>query len=130
MIETDRCSGVDMDGKRVGWSELGTRARLFRIAHGLWGAFNLLGLGYLAWSAATRRRDKIAFASAGMLAAEGAALVVGRGNCPFGPFQASLGDPVPMFEWVLPPRAAKAAIPFLTVVALAVLSAFAVRSLR
>ena len=119
-----------MDGTRVGWSELGVRARLFRMAHAIWGAFNLAGLGYLAWSAATRRRDKIAFASAGLLSAEGLALVVGRGNCPFGPFQASLGDPVPMFEWVLPPRAARAAIPFLTVVAVVVLGAFGARSLR
>jgi hypothetical protein len=119
-----------MDNRRVGWTELGMGARLFRIAHGVWGAFNLAGLGYLAWSAATRRRDRIAFASAGLLGAEGVALVIGRGDCPFGPFQASLGDPVPMFEWVLPPRAAKAAIPFLSVVTAAVLGAFAVRSLR
>ena len=119
-----------MNGKRVGWSELGARARLFRIAHGVWGALNLAGLGYLAWSAATRRRDKIALASAAVLCAEGVALVVGRGDCPFGPFQTSLGDPVPMFEWVLPPRAAKAAIPFLTVIAVGVLGAFGVRSLR
>jgi hypothetical protein len=119
-----------MDNRRVGWSQLGARARLFRIAHGAWGAFSLAGLGYLAWSAATRRRDKIAFASAGLLGAEGVALVIGRGDCPFAPFQASLGDPVPMFEWVLPPRAAKAAIPFLTVVAVVVLGAFGARSLR
>jgi hypothetical protein len=119
-----------MDNRRVGWTKLGMGARLFRIAHGVWGAFNLAGLGYLAWSAATRRRDRIAFASAGLLGAEGVALVIGRGDCPFGPFQASLGDPVPMFEWVLPPRAAKAAIPFLSVVTAAVLGAFAVRSLR
>jgi hypothetical protein len=50
-----------------------------------------------------------------LLAAEGAALVIGRGDCPLGGFQAGLGDPVPMFEWVLPPRAAKAAIPALAV---------------
>jgi hypothetical protein len=119
-----------MDGKRVGWTELGMSARLFRIAHAVWGGFNLAGLGYLAWSAATRRRDRIAFVSAAVLGAEGVALVIGRGDCPFGPFQASLGDPVPMFEWVLPPRAAKAAIPLLSVVSVVVLGAFAVRSLR
>ena len=87
-----------MDGKRVGWTELGMSARLFRIAHAVWGGFNLAGLGYLAWSASTRRRDGIAFVSAAVLGAEGVALVIGRGDCPFGPFQASLGDPVPMFE--------------------------------
>jgi hypothetical protein len=114
----------------VGWSELGTGARLFRVAHGVWGGLNLAGLAYLAWCAAGRRRDKVAYASAGLLGAEGIALMVGRGQCPFGPFQNRLGDPVPMFEWVLPPRAAKAAIPVLSVVAAAVLAAFAARSLR
>jgi hypothetical protein len=119
-----------MDGRKVSWSELGTAARLFRIAHGVWALFNLAGLGYLAWSAATRRRDRVGYASVTLLGAEGIALIIGRGDCPFGPFQARLGDPEPMFEWVLPPRAAKAAIPILTVVSLGVIGAFAVRSLR
>jgi hypothetical protein len=44
----------------VRWSQLGTGARLFRIAHTVWGAFNLAGLAYLAWSAARRRRGKVA----------------------------------------------------------------------
>ncbi len=104
--------------QRPGWSELSAWARLFRIAHGTWGALNLIGLA-LVWRAGiTRQRNKRAYASTALLLAEGAALMVGRGDCPFGPFQASLGDPVPMFEWVLPPRAAKAAIPALTFVTL------------
>jgi hypothetical protein len=118
-----------MSSLNIGWSDLSTGARLFRVAHGAWGAVNLAGLGYLAWSAATRRRDKVAYVSVAVLSAEGVALVIGRGDCPFGPFQARLGDPVPMFEWVLPPRAAKAAIPVLAVVAAAAIGAFAVRSL-
>jgi hypothetical protein len=84
----------------------------------------------LAWiwrAALLRRRDRAVYASAALLLTEGVALVVGRGNCPFGPFQARLGDPVPMFEWVLPPRAAKAAIPALTTVALASLVAMLAR---
>jgi hypothetical protein len=101
---------------RPHWSELSPSARLFRIAHGTWGAFNLIGLA-LVWRAGiTRQRDRRVYASSGLLLAEGAALVVGRGDCPFGPFQQGLGDPVPMFEWFLPPRAAKAAIPVLTIV--------------
>jgi hypothetical protein len=104
---------------RPGWAELSFSARLFRLAHGTWGAFNLIGLA-LVWRAGiTRRRDKRVYASAALLLSEGAALVVGRGDCPFGPFQQSLGDPVPMFEWFLPPRAAKAAIPALTIVTVA-----------
>jgi len=101
---------------RPSWSMLGPRARLFRIAHAAWGIFNLAGLAYIWLSAATRRRDRLTYSSMALLAVEGAALVVGGGDCPFGPFQARLGDPVPMFEWVLPPRAAKAAIPVLAVV--------------
>jgi len=116
--------------RTISWSELGTGARLFRIAHGVWGAFNLAGLAYIAWSAARRRRDRLAYASVALLGAEGVALLIGRGNCPFGPLQSRLGDPVPMFEWVLPPRAAKAAIPILTVISLGVLGAFGLRSMR
>jgi hypothetical protein len=71
------------------------------------------------WNAGlTRRRDKSASASAALLLTEGVALVVGRGDCPFGQFKANQGDTVPRFERFLPPRAAKAAIPVLTFVAL------------
>ena len=112
---------------KPGWSELGTPARLFRVAHGVWGLFNLLGLAWIIRSAVTRRRNPAAYAATALLLAEGGALVVGRGNCPFGPFQARLGDPVPMFEWVLPPRAAKAAIPILAIVSLAALGSFVLR---
>ena len=103
-------------GLKPSWSTLGTRARLFRIAHATFGIFNLAGLAYIWLSAARGRRDRLTYSSMALLAAEGAALVVGGGDCPFGAFQAGLGDPVPMFEWVLPPRAARAAIPALAVV--------------
>ena len=41
--------------------------------------------------------------------------------------QAEWGDPVPFFELVLPPRAAKAAIPILTAVSLAGIAALILR---
>jgi hypothetical protein len=104
---------------RVSWAQLPAGAKAFRIAHLVWGAANMAGLGYVYLSALTRRRDRWLAAYVGLLSAEGLALVIGRGNCPFGPFQRTLGDPVPMFELFLPPRAAKAAIPALTVVTLA-----------
>ena len=44
------------------------------------------------------------------LSIEGVGLIIGGGDCPMGRFQEQLGDPVPFFELVLPPRAAKAAI--------------------
>ena len=117
-----RCTGKPLAAdttRKVRWADLGIGARLFRVAHGVWGAFNLGALAYVWVCAALRHRDRAVYASVALLGAEGAALVVGRGNCPFGPLQARLGDPEPMFEWVLPPRAAKAAIPILTAVTLA-----------
>ena len=110
------------------WEDLGTAARLFRVAHGVWGAFSLAGLAYLWRAASLRRRDRTALASFGLLSAEGVALLIGRGDCPFGPLQARLGDPVPMFEWVLPPRAAKAAIPALTVLSVAIMAGWLIRA--
>ena len=80
------------------------------------------------WTCAlTRRRDRLLNASVAFLSLEGIALVIGRGDCPFGPLQRRLGDPVPMFELVLSPRAAKAAIPTLVFVTLAGFLAILVR---
>jgi hypothetical protein len=109
---------------RPGWNELGARAKAWRAAHAAWSVVQLSALGYIWVCAATRRRDPVVWASVGMLSVEGAALVVGRGSCPMGSRQAAWGDPVPFFELVLPPRAAKAAVP-----ALAVISAAAIASL-
>jgi hypothetical protein len=122
-----------MDGRhrqRVTWAELGTGARVFRVAHATWGILNLSGLVWIWRAALVRRRGRYVYGSMMLLGAEGIALVAGRGNCPFGPVQARLGDSVPMFEWVLPPRAAKAAIPLLTGVALASFVALALRPPR
>lgn len=79
------------------------------------------------WCALTRRRDRYLYTAIAFPSIEGAALVIGRGDCPFGPLQARLGDPVPLFELVLPPRAAKAAVPVLTVATLGALAALALR---
>ena len=72
------------------------------------------------WRAAvTRRRGTGVGVSVAFLLAEGAGLVVGRGNCPAGTLQAQWGDPVPFFELLLPPRAAKAAVPILAGISVA-----------
>jgi hypothetical protein len=118
------------DAKSVRWTDLPVEARLFRVAHAVWGIFNLAALGWIWLSGIRRRRNPLVWASMALLSAEGAALVVGRGDCPFGPFQTRLGDPVPMFELVLPRRAAKAAIPALTVVSLAGFAAVFLRPPR
>ena len=109
------------------WATLPTGARLFRLAHVAFGLLNLGALAYVWFCAFVGRRDPALVASVGLLSAEGLALLVGRGNCPFGPFQQRLGDPVPMFELALPPRAAKAAIPVLTVITLAGFAALLAR---
>ena len=113
--------------RQVSWTELPAGARAFRVAHALFGVVNMVGLAYVWLSAYQRSRDRWLAASVALLAAEGLALAVGRGNCPFGPFQRSLGDPVPMFELVLPPKAAKAAVPVLTGVTLAGFAALLMR---
>jgi hypothetical protein len=98
---------------------LGRGAKAFRALHALIAFVQLAALGQIWKAAITRRRGPLVVAAVGTLAAEGMALVVGRGDCPLGPLQAKLGDPVPLFELVLPPRAARAAVPVLTGIALA-----------
>jgi hypothetical protein len=110
------------------WAELSEAARAFRVAHAVWSVVGLASLGYIWASAIRRRRNRQTAAAIAFLSVEGAALVIGRGNCPFGPFQRTLGDPVPLFELVLPPRAAKAAVPVLAAVSLAGFAAVLLRS--
>ena len=121
------------DGSTTGgaaWADLGRSARGFRIAHTAFSVVQLSCLGYVWYCALTRRRDRLLTASAATLLFEAGALVVGRGDCPFGPLQSRLGDPVPLFELVLPKRAAKAAIPVLFAIAVAGLAAVVVRPPR
>ena len=109
------------------WAELPAGAKAFRLAHVAWGVVGIASLGHVWVSALRRRRGRLLTASIAFLSVEGIALVIGRGNCPFGPIQARLGDPVPMFELALPPRAAKAAIPVLTAITLGGFLAVALR---
>jgi hypothetical protein len=112
---------------RPTWADLPPGARLFRLAHLAWGAVSLAALVDV-WQAAIRGTPgRRPWLGAAWLALEGGALILGRGDCPAGPLQRRLGDPVPMFELLLPPRAAKAAVPALTVVALAGIALLAVR---
>lgn len=70
------------------------------------------------------------WASVSFLILEGGALIAGRGDCPMGRLQESWGDPVPFFELILPPRAAKAAVPVLAVVSLAAIAGVVLRAPR
>src|ERR1700675_183313 len=90
------------------WSELGRGARAFRTAHAAIALIELGCLGYVWICALTGRRDRLLAGSLFVLSAQGAALIIGRGKCPLGPLQERLGDPEPLFQLLLPPRAAKA----------------------
>ena len=112
------------------WTELGWRARAWRGTHAAWSVLQLAGLASIWWAAITRRRSGRVWASVAFLGVEGAGLVIGRGNCPAGHLQAEWGDPVPFFELILPPRAAKAAVPILAAISIAGLVALALRPPR
>lgn len=105
-----------------------TGARALRAGHVLIAAAELSSLGYLWSCAVTGRRDRALWAAVAVLVAEGVGLVGGRGDCPLAPLQRRLGDPVPLFELVLPRRVAKAAVPVLAGIAGAGLVVLGVRS--
>ena len=109
------------------WATLGRRARLWRLFHASWSVAQLACLGYMWACALTGRRSPRLWASVAFLTAGGAALVVGHGDCPVGPLQAEWGDPVPFFELVLPPRAAKAAVPVLAAVSISGIAVLVLR---
>ncbi|HSO29564.1 MAG TPA: hypothetical protein VLS28_06655 [Candidatus Sulfomarinibacteraceae bacterium] len=114
----------------MSWATMDPRARTWRVIHAAWSVAGLSTLGYVWVCAVTRRRDRGLVASVAFLSVEGLALIVGRGNCPMGTLQAEWGDPVPFFELVLPPRAAKAAVPVLTGATIAGFVAVALRPPR
>ena len=111
----------------VSWSTLSRPARAYRVFHATWSVAGLASLGYIWVCAAKRRRSRPLGASMAFLSIEGVGLIIGGGDCPMGRFQEQLGDPVPLFELVLPPRAAKAAVPILAVASLAGFLAVALR---
>jgi hypothetical protein len=103
---------VTLEAASLPWA-----ARAYRVAHLAWGVAQLAGLGRVWASALGRPRDGWFWPSVAFLGVQGAGLVAGRGDCPMTPVQRRLGDPLPMFELVLPSRAAKAAVPVLAVIA-------------
>ena len=100
------------------WSRLSKGAKAFRITHAAIAAVGLSSVGYVWACALTGRRNRVLGAALAALTVQGIGVLVGRGNCPLGPIQGRLGDPIPFFELVLPPRAAKAAFPVLLAVTL------------
>jgi hypothetical protein len=94
-------------------SSLGRGALALRWVHALIAVGEIVSLIYLWTCALTGRRGRALNAALVVLSMEGAVLIAGRGDCPLGPLQQRLGDPVPLFEFVLRARAAKLAVPAL-----------------
>lgn len=88
-------------------------ALAFRAAHAAIAAAFLLAIGYIWWCALTGRRGRLLRTAVAALAGEGVLVVANRGDCPLGGLQDRLGDPDPLFELVLSPRAARWAVPVL-----------------
>jgi hypothetical protein len=108
--------------------ELSLAVIAWRVAHGLIAAGFLASIGYVWWCALSGRRGRFLRPAIGVLVAEGALVVTNRGDCPLGPVGDRIGDPVPLFELVLSPRAARLAVPTLAAVTLAGLGLLAARS--
>ena len=87
----------------------------------------LLAIAYVWWCALSARRDRLLRVAAASLIGEGALVAANHGDCPLGGLQERLGDPVPLFELVLSPRAAKRAVPMLGVITAAGLAPLVVR---
>jgi hypothetical protein len=73
-------------------------------------------IAYVWWCALTGRRDRPLRLAVAALVAEGAFVAANHGDCPLGPLQERLGDPVPLFELALSPAAARRAVPALGLV--------------
>jgi hypothetical protein len=109
-------------------SRLTPAARAFRVFHGLLAVAFLVGIGYIWWCALSGRRDRWLRVAVAALATEGALVSANRGDCPLGGLQDRLHDPVPLFELVLSPTAARRAVPVLGAVTTAGLLVLAWRS--
>jgi hypothetical protein len=97
-----------------------------RAAHGLIATGFLAPIGYVWWCALTGRRGRLLQPAIAAVVGDGVLVVANRGDCPLGPLGDRIGDPVPLFELVLSPRAARRAVPALgalTVVGLGFLAA-------
>ena len=98
-------------------ARLSPAALAFRTFHTAITLGFLSAIGYVWWCVLTGRRDRRLNVAVGALVAEGAFVAANGGDCPLGPLQDRLGDPVPLFELVLSPAAARRAVPVLGAIA-------------
>lgn len=108
---------VDRDIRGMSEPELSAAARTFRVFHASIAVAFLVAIAYVWWCALTGQRDRWLRLAVASLTAEGVLVAANHGDCPLGPFQERLHDPVPLFELVLSPAAARRAVPALGAVA-------------
>ena len=109
---------------------LSRAALAFRTLHAAIAIEMLLAIAYVWWCALRGRRDRLLRIAAASLIGEGVVVASNHGDCPLGGLQERLGDPVPLFELVLSPRAAKRAVPTLGAITAAGLALLMVRGRR
>ena len=110
--------------------KLSRAAMAIRAFHAAIAVEQLLAIAYVWWCALSGRRDRLLHIAAASLIGEGVLVTANRGDCPLGGLQERLGDPVPLFELVLSPRAAKRAVPTLGAITAAGLVLLVVRGRR
>jgi len=94
---------------------------LIRTIHGLLSAFFLACIAFVYYAAIADVNSPLAFAAAGALVLEGAVVALNGGDCPLGGIHRRYGDEKAFFELLMPPKAAKLAVPVLgTVTALGI----------
>jgi hypothetical protein len=107
--------------------KLSRAALAFRAFHAGIAVEMLLAIAYVWWCALGGRRGRLLRVAVASLIGEGVLVAANHGDCPLGGLQERLDDPVPLFELVLSPRAAKRAVPTLGVIAAAGLALLVVR---
>jgi hypothetical protein len=100
-----------------------------RIGHGVISLVFLSCIAVVYLGAWRGRADTVTLAAVGALCVEGALVLLSGGNCPLGPLLRRLGDDTPFFELLLPPRAAKLAVPILAAVSVVGAVLLAIRTL-
>ena len=110
--------------------KLSRAALAFRAAHTAIAAEQLLAIAYVWWCALSGRRGRLLYIAAATLIGEGVLVSANGGDCPLGGVQRRLGDPVPLFELVLSPHAAKRAVPTLGAITAAGLVLLVARARR
>ena len=92
---------------------LSPAAWTLRAAHTLISCLFLAAIAHVWWCARSGRRGPLLRVAVASLTGEAVLVAANGGDCPLGPLQQRVGDPVPLFELVLSPAAARRAVPVL-----------------